>query len=75
MYTEHEKLDIEKLKVIDDFFDWITSEGYLIVNTESSLEGRFMFPSWSNLRVQYFGADPANLEEERMQMLADLDND
>lgn len=74
MYPEHEKLDNEKLRAIDEVVDWLESKGYSICKLDEigHYNGEIEYAKWRDLRAEFFGTTEELLEEERKQMLKSL---
>lgn len=68
LYPEHEKLDTEALSVVDQVAEWLESQGYSIEKFDENVN-RNVPINWNNARLEFFGADPKIIEEERIEML------
>jgi hypothetical protein len=75
-YPEHEKLNTIEINRIDELIEWLHSKGYSIVKLENLefYRGSIEHADWDRLRLEYFGADPDKIEEERKEMIKSLNN-
>jgi hypothetical protein len=74
-YIEHEKLDTERLRAIDELIEWLDVKGYSIVNISDvgHYTGTLPVGKWEDLRLEFFGADPKMIELERVEMLKNIE--
>lgn len=74
MYPEHEKINTEALQTIDNLAEWLQEQGYSIckLNKLAYYEGEIQHANWRDLRAKFFGTSENALEEERQQMLKNL---